>query len=116
MWRAKFNLGRYPDRASMILLYERYNDWVRAEAAKRGREILEYKPKDGMAPLCKFLGAKEISNEKLPATNDKAQMQMLKNFLLVRGLLAWMGLFAIAWFGVKYAVRYAPLGTSKMSI
>ena len=51
--------------------------------------ILDMVRKFSAEHLCKFLGAKDISNERLPATNDKAQMQMLKNFLLIRGLLAW---------------------------
>ncbi|KAH8895245.1 hypothetical protein GQ53DRAFT_743981 [Thozetella sp. PMI_491] len=84
-------------------LYDAYNDWVRAEAKKRGRPVLEWKAGDGYEPLCKFLG-KELPSEgtQFPHSNDAAAMKMLKRIIFVQGVVSWLALGATAWAGWRY--------------
>lgn len=86
------------------IIYDKHNEWVRAEAAKRGRPVLEFTAKDGWGPLCKFL-EKEIPNVEYPRINDQKTMGKVKAFIVVRGLLHWIGLFLLLWvlshFGVS---------------
>lgn len=90
---------------------------MRSEAARRGRKVLEYNPRDGMGALCEFIAAEKPSGieigkdvveaqrgRKLPAVNDRKQMEMLRRFLLVRGLVAWLGIFVAA----AVVVRWTP--------
>jgi len=68
--------------------YERHNEWVRAVAAARGREVLEWQPEDGWEPLCRFLGRK-VPDVPFPKLNESAEIQELTKFLVKRGLWLW---------------------------
>ncbi|KAJ4416076.1 hypothetical protein N0V82_006999 [Gnomoniopsis sp. IMI 355080] len=86
--------------------YEAYNDWVRTEAKKRGRPVLEWQAQDGYAPICEFLGQvvpdSGTRNLAFPHVNDSRQMQILKAFLIARGLLSWAVLGFSLWTAWKY--------------
>ena len=77
--------------------YERYNAWVRAEAAKRGRKVLEFDPTMGWGPLCEFLGRNEKAvtpHEPFPHRNDAQQVAVIKRQVITLGLLLWAGAIA----------------------
>ena len=70
-----------------------------------------------MGPLCEFVAAENAADvqipkdvveaqrgQKLPAVNDRKQMEMLRKFLLVRGLVAWVGIFV----GVGMVIWWLP--------
>ncbi|PSS05263.1 hypothetical protein BD289DRAFT_3806 [Coniella lustricola] len=93
-----------------VKLYHAYNDWVRREASKRGRDILEWKAADGYGPICKFLGKdvpKDAQGNELefPRVNDQKTMRFLQTILLTRGLLSWAALGAAGWAVGKYGVQ-----------
>lgn len=90
-------------------LYDAHNEWVRAEAARRGRRLLEFKAEDGWAPLCELLGV-EVPDVPYPCMNDQKDMKMVKRFIIARGLLHWAGLFLFLWIVMKVGVM-VPLGT-----
>ncbi|KAI6090408.1 hypothetical protein F4821DRAFT_268004 [Hypoxylon rubiginosum] len=52
--------------------YRAHNALVRSLAEEQGRKFLEYKPGDGWAPLCAFLGVKEedVPTEPFPRSDD----------------------------------------------
>ncbi|RSL60750.1 hypothetical protein CEP54_006610 [Fusarium duplospermum] len=82
--------------------YERYNDWVREEAKKRGKPILEWQATDGWEPLCEFIGKEPPKDKRaFPHLNDANQMTFVKRILVGRGLVAWVALFGVAWGGWK---------------
>ncbi|CAI7612755.1 unnamed protein product [Penicillium glandicola] len=70
--------------------YDAHNAWVHAEAAKRGREVLEHEPKDGWEPLCTFLGKETPENEPYPHRNDASEIRMVKWILYTRGIVSWL--------------------------
>lgn len=86
--------------------YVTYNDWVRKEAKKRGRPVLEWQAQDGYAPICEFLGnpVPESGTKEavFPHVNDYRQMQFLKLILIARGVLSWAVLGAGLWTMWKY--------------
>lgn len=86
--------------------YHKYNEWVRTEAKKRGRVVLEWQAQDGYAPVCEFLGKPVPTPGTLQATfpheNDARQMKILKTFLIARGLLSWALLGAVVWAAWNY--------------
>lgn len=88
-----------------------YNDWVRREAKKRGRPVLEWQAQDGYAPVCEFLGKSvpEPGSQEavFPHVNDSKQMQILKVILIARGLLSWGILGTGMWVAWKYGVSRA---------
>jgi hypothetical protein len=49
--------------------YDVHNAWIHAEAAKRGREVLEFEPKDGWESLCAMFGKNAPKNEPFPYEN-----------------------------------------------
>lgn len=83
--------------------YEMHCQNIRDEAAKRGIEVLEYRPEQGWEPICKFLG-KEIPNTEFPRLNEKAVFTIIKIVLVTRGLLAYAALGGSVW----AAWRYGP--------
>ncbi|KAJ4386758.1 hypothetical protein N0V93_009656 [Gnomoniopsis smithogilvyi] len=105
--RLKFSekFGTKADIASEEF-YESYNNWVRKEAKKRGRPVLEWQAQDGYAPLCKFLGKRVpesgTTEAVFPHLNDVRQMQILKAFLIIRGLLSWALVGIGLWTGWQY--------------
>jgi hypothetical protein len=82
-------------------VYEVHNRFVREEARKRGRMVLEWKAEDGWAPLCRFLG-KETPKEEFPRLNDRKMMMMVKRVLVVKGLMAWLAVGVLAYVGWTY--------------
>jgi hypothetical protein len=84
--------------------YEKHNDWVRAEAAKRNRPLLEWYPGDGWAPLCEFLGKPMPSDgTPFPHLNDAKVMRTVKLIVFTRGVVTWAFWGAVAWGAWKYA-------------
>ena len=69
-------------------MYHVHNAWVRDQARKRGREVVEWTPDMGWAPICKVLDVDEPTAT-FPRTNENKALQELKRYLIVRGLLAW---------------------------
>lgn len=92
-------------------IYDLHNEWVRVEARKRGREVLEFQAEDGWKPLCKLLG-KEVPAREYPRINDQKTMKMVKAFIVGRGLLYWTGLFVIFWLAVMAGVTLPMSGLS----
>jgi hypothetical protein len=82
-------------------IYHKYYKSVREEAAKRGREVLEFKAEDGWEPLCKFLG-KPVPNKPFPKSNEKKVFRIVKWIVIARGLAAWTALGGSLWLGWKY--------------
>ncbi|OIW25589.1 hypothetical protein CONLIGDRAFT_554094, partial [Coniochaeta ligniaria NRRL 30616] len=72
--------------------YERYYEYVRTEARKRGREVLEFKAEDGWVPLCRFLGKDVPKDKEFPRLNERRDVEVIKRILIVRGLLTWAAL------------------------
>lgn len=85
--------------------YEAHNAWVRAEAAKRGREVLEFEPKDGWEPLCAFIGKDAPKNEPFPHRNDAAEVRMLVRILYARGVISWLALGGVLFGAVKWTMK-----------
>ena len=53
-------------------LYDTYNQWVRDEAAKRGKPVLEFQAEDGWKPLYNFLNKPSPpANVPFPHLNDQ---------------------------------------------
>lgn len=78
------------------VIYDKHVEWVRAEAKKRGRAVLDFTAEDGWGPLCQFLG-KDIPSVPYPRMNDQKKMAVVKAFIVTRGLAHWIGLFALLW-------------------
>lgn len=92
-------------------IYDRHNDWVRAEARKRGRKVLEFQAEDGWEPICDLLG-KEVPVTAYPRMNDQKTMKMVKRFIIGRGLLHWAGLLLVLWLVMKVGVMFPESGFS----
>lgn len=75
--------------------YDAHNTWVRVEAAKRGRDVLEFEPKDGWEPLCRILGKPAPKDEPFPHLNDASQIRLLVRILYARGAISWLASGAI---------------------
>ncbi|KUI53680.1 hypothetical protein VP1G_01127 [Cytospora mali] len=99
--------GLYLDRWGLTFrdreIYDQHNEWVRAEARKRGREVLEFQAEDGWEPICHLLG-KKVPATAYPRMNDQKTMNMVKRFIIGRGLLHWVGLFVMLWLIMKVGV------------
>lgn len=86
--------------------YDLHNEWVRAEAKKRGRPVLEYQPGEGWEPICNFLRKPPPQDGRpFPHLNDAADLRMLKRILVIRGLFAWAALGGTIWAGWTYGPR-----------
>lgn len=84
--------------------YGAYYEYVRREARRRGREVLEFRAEDGWAPLCRFLGKEVPVDTEFPRLNERREVQVIKRILVARGLLAWAALGG----GVWGAWRFGP--------
>lgn len=83
-----------------VMFWERYHEWVRSEAAKRGRKVLEWQGADGYGPICEFLGRERPEDGvEFPKMNDTQTMRFLQRVLLARGLLSWAVLGGLIWAG-----------------
>ncbi|KAF5008748.1 hypothetical protein FDECE_4985 [Fusarium decemcellulare] len=87
--------------------YASYYDFVKREAAKRGREILEWQPNDGWDPLCKFID-KEIPNDSrsFPHINDTAEMKRIEQTVKVVGVASWAMLGALMFVAIRYGPKF----------
>lgn len=85
--------------------YDYYQDYVLQEAAKRGREVLIWKPSDGWNPLCNFLDCKEPVRQEFPRINDAATMSLVKKIFVARGLASWAVIFGSAYMVWNWAPR-----------
>ncbi|KAJ5184174.1 hypothetical protein N7492_001790 [Penicillium capsulatum] len=84
--------------------YDLHNAWVRAEAAKRGREVLEFEPRDGWEPLCGILGEKPPPDLPFPHLNDAAEVRFVKRVLYARGIVSWLAVFGVALGTAKWLI------------
>ncbi|KAI1342513.1 P-loop containing nucleoside triphosphate hydrolase protein [Xylariaceae sp. FL0016] len=87
--------------------YVLHNEWVRDEAAKRDRRVLEWKPGDGWEPLCKFLDD-PVPNVPFPHNNERSNLQRVHREQVEKGKKKWaalvstVGVLALA---LAYAVK-----------
>ncbi|KAI1776440.1 hypothetical protein F4818DRAFT_380566 [Hypoxylon cercidicola] len=106
MFNQKLGTGIW-DYDTLVDLYGKYNNWIKEEAKKRNRPVLEWQPHEGWEPICKFLGKPVPPPEvPFPHINDHKEMQRLKVIVVARGLLAWAGLGVAVYAGVKYGPKY----------
>jgi hypothetical protein len=83
--------------------YDMYNAWVRDEAAKRGRPVLEFTPDMGLTPLAEFLGKGDPpATAKFPHLNDAATIAVLRRILVTRGIVSWIALGGVLWAGWRF--------------
>lgn len=86
-----------------VEFYHAHNDWVREEARKRGRPVLEWTAEDGYGPLCEFLGRPPPpEGTEFPRLNDRSVVMFLKRVLVIRGLVSWAALGGALWAGWTY--------------
>lgn len=111
--------GLYMERWGLTFrdpeIYDRHIGWVRAEARERGREVLEFQAEDGWEPICDLLGAK-VPATAYPRMNDQKTMRMVKRFIIVRGLLHWVGLFVLLWLVTRAAMLLWVWGLSFVKV
>lgn len=96
---------RFPNITGLYTtqFYHLHNEWVREEAKKRGRKVVEWYPSDGWNPVCEALGkAPPKDGRPFPRLNDSAQMKMVKRILVGRGLISWALLGGALWAGWTY--------------
>jgi hypothetical protein len=107
LWEKRFGIPR--GQQSSAEFYDKHFAWVREEAAKRGRSMLEFQPQDGWKSLCGFLGRPTPpAGTAYPHLNDHRTMQIIKTILIVRGLLAWAGLGGVVYAGVWFGRKWLP--------
>ncbi|KKK19295.1 hypothetical protein AOCH_000608 [Aspergillus ochraceoroseus] len=100
MQRSMVSFGLTADELFTAKHYDAHNEWVCAEAAKRGREVLEFEPRDGWASLCKFLGKEapgDDDDEPFPHRNDASEIRMVQIVLYARGGLSWVALAGVVY-------------------
>jgi hypothetical protein len=85
--------------------YDVHNAWIRAEAVKRGREVLEFEFIDGWEPLCAILGKDVPQDELFPHTNDATEVRMIVRILYARGLISWLALSGVVYGTVSWIVK-----------
>lgn len=122
LWKTDQNLGAIWDAAVVmgteklkltadelwtVKHYDAHNAWVHAEAAKRGREVLEFEPKDGWEELSAFLDKPTPNEECFPHLNDAAEVRMVIRILYARGIISWTLLgTGVYWASKWIANRY----------
>lgn len=67
--------------------YDAHNAAVRKAANSRGREVLEWTPDMGYAPLCELFEVSAPDGE-FPRSNDEKEVRLIQNVMLARGLLS----------------------------
>ncbi|KAJ5083307.1 hypothetical protein N7456_012734 [Penicillium angulare] len=82
--------------------YAVHNAWVHAEAAKRGREVLEYEPVDGWGPICGLVGKEAPKDEPFPHRNDASEIRTLTKVLYARGVVSWLVLAGVTYGAVRW--------------
>jgi hypothetical protein len=107
-WKKKFGVER--SELFTAKFYEIYNNWVRQEAAKRGKRLLEFQVENGWKPLCEFLGkTPPTADVPFPRLNDQRTMNIIKTIIIGRGLLAWSGLAATLYAVSVFTRRWLAL-------
>ena len=101
-----------------VEIYKRHNDHVREVVPDDRR--LEFEPKDGWEPLCKFLGVPVPTDEdgrKLdyPHVNDSAQISKVMSVSIVTGWISWLVLLGSVGFAVRYFGLLSRLSISRVS-
>lgn len=111
IWQQKFDLQEKGHHGLFSAdLYDKYNRWVREEAAKRGRTVLEFQAKDGWRPLCKFLG-KPVPSVPFPRLNDQNTIRVIKAIVITRGLLAYAALGGMVYAGFRYGGTWLSIAS-----
>ncbi|KAJ5126435.1 hypothetical protein N7448_005736 [Penicillium atrosanguineum] len=85
--------------------YDAHNAWIRAEAAKRVRKVLEFEPRDGWESLCTFIGKERPEDEPFPHRNDAAEVRMITRILYARGAISWLVLGGMVFGAVSWLVK-----------
>jgi hypothetical protein len=70
-------------------VYERHNEWVRKTVCGAGKQLLEWEPSDGYAPLCAFIGKECPDGDIIPKMNERGQMQRVLAWRIKMGLKLW---------------------------
>jgi hypothetical protein len=110
MWReimevCQSKLCLTADELLTVKHYDAHNAWIHAEAAKRGREVLEFEPQDGWEPLCVILGKQAPRDEPFPHRNDASEMRMVMRIIYARGAISWLALGAVVFGTVRWLVN-----------
>jgi len=79
----------------------RYNEAVREVVKEKGGVVLEFRAEDGWGPLCGFLG-REVPGGLFPRVNEKRTFAVIRWVLVLKGLVSWVLLGGLVWFGCKY--------------
>lgn len=103
--RSKETLGLTDDEFLTAKHYDAHNAWVHVEAAKRGREVFEFEPRDGWEPLCTILGKETPEDEPFPHRNDASEVRMVVRILYARGLISWLVLGGAIYGTAKFLVQ-----------
>ncbi|KAJ5683658.1 uncharacterized protein N7477_000003 [Penicillium maclennaniae] len=80
MERCQSKLGLTADELLTAKHYDAHNAWIHAEAAKRGRDVLEFEPQDGWETLCAFW-ARGTNRRAVSRRNDASEVRMIKRIL-----------------------------------
>lgn len=75
--------------------YHRHNEWVERVAAEHGAPLLQWEPGMGWEELCQFVG-RDLTDKPFPQLNEGLEIAKLKRYLILRGLLAWLVVVAVA--------------------
>ncbi|PSR81805.1 hypothetical protein BD289DRAFT_438561 [Coniella lustricola] len=87
--------------------YENYQCWVREQAQKRGRKVVEYHPKMGWEPLCELVGSTNVPppGTPLPHENDAKVKRNRMRMVFASGVLSWIAILVSAWVLFTHAPR-----------
>lgn len=108
--KRKFGQDNYIFSAKM---YNDYYAYVRTEAAKRGKEVLEFKAEDGWEPLCKFL-EKPVPDTPFPRANEAKTFTIIKTIFIAKGLLSWAALGGSIWAAWTYKSAISDFVSAKL--
>ncbi|KAF2497374.1 hypothetical protein BU16DRAFT_457607 [Lophium mytilinum] len=101
-WTRKYNRNfGIPDKPCKELFYF-HNNWVREVVPKQ--KLLEFHPKMGWAPLCKFVG-KDISiagNRPFPRLNEKGYIAKVKHLSMFLGISFYTICSILLYFAVMF--------------
>ncbi|KAI1280224.1 hypothetical protein F5Y07DRAFT_396379 [Xylaria sp. FL0933] len=105
--KRRLGTGRPQSPEMWRVWHDKYIQFARDEARKRGRAVVDWKPQDGWAPICELLGKPMPPNGvPFPHSNDRQEMQRLKIILVARGLCCWALLGAGVWLVGRFLLEY----------
>lgn len=96
-WTKKFGT----DDVFTAKAYDNYYGFVRAEAASRGKQVLDFKAEEGWEPLCRFL-EKDVPTTPFPRLNEKKTFAIIKAIIITKGVSSWAALFGAGWISWQY--------------